>query len=64
MVGGGDLGETHTALAVECWDERAAQSHLDYAIQAVEDEGRLQPDAEQCVFADWSEPEAPAVGQD
>lgn len=62
-VTGGDLGDDQVALAVECWDERAAQSHLAYGVQAIEEEARLEPDAERCVFADWSEPQAPEVGQ-
>jgi len=51
----GDLGE-RVALAVECWDERAAQTHVRWLEQAASDEERPEALPEACIFEDWLEP--------
>ena len=61
MVTGGDLDAGQELLAVECWNERAAQTHFAYALQAEGAEGdggqpNIEIDADACAFDDFDRP--------
>jgi hypothetical protein len=60
----GDLGADEVVLGLQCWDARAALTHEAYAKQAADAEARPETDAEACPFADWAEPEFPALGDE
>ncbi len=61
VVTGGDLDAGQELLAVECWNERAAQTHFAYALQAEGAEGdggqpNIEIDADACAFDDFDRP--------
>lgn len=51
----GDLGVRET-LGVECWDDRAARTHLRWLQQSAGGQDRPAIDAAACVFDDWLDP--------
>ncbi len=55
---GGELGGDEV-LGVECWDERAAQSHQAFLRQPEGGDDRPEIDPEACVFDDWQDPVLP-----
>jgi len=60
----GDLGDAAELLAVQCWDGRAAETHVAYLPQAGGGEGRPAIDAARCAFDDWAEPVFPPMSDE
>ncbi len=59
----GDLGDDEV-LALECWNRRAAQTHVAYVRQDAGEDGRPEVDADACVFEDWQGPALPPMGDE
>ncbi len=51
----GDLGDLET-LGVECWDDRAARTHLRWLRQPAGGDDHPVTDADVCVFDEWLDP--------
>ncbi|MCA9545034.1 MAG: hypothetical protein KC613_11610 [Myxococcales bacterium] len=64
IVTGGDLTGQAEALAVECWDAHAAQTHTDFVVRALGGEDLPETDGPGCVVTDWQAPEFPALGDE
>ena len=63
-VTGGDVPEGQEYLGVECWDDRAAQTHVDFLPQEADGPGRPAIDAEACVFDDWQDASLPPMADE
>ena len=60
----GDIEEGQVALAVQCWDEQASESHIAFQVQSLDSEDLPAIDEQACVFTEWEDPDLPVLGDE
>ncbi len=64
IVTGGDLEGEGEALAVECWDDTAARTHIDFIVRALGAERLPELDGPGCLVTDWQTADFPPLSDE